>query len=274
MPGHDRLAAAVGAGAPEQTKANFDLVGPDAEAARQAGIRNQLVVVDPQSGETRAGSDGLLWIIADTPGHKLWTSILGLPVLRQLLRMGYETISYNRRVISPPRHQITCDCEPEVTVGRRLMLIVPLLLVSLVIAAAFGAAVFVGWNLGAASDGALVQMAISTGWLVLIVAGLLLLGGMRGLDYVAHLVVTMFAGALILVPAAVLAPLVPRPASVAIGVLSLMFCFSTMFKMQHRRVAALHLSWAWLWAWTLVMLASFAGVVAWRFGTQIVAAMH
>src|SRR6476660_3965437 len=127
---------------PDQLRSNHVLEGADLDTVRAAGIRNQLVVLDPISRETRSGTDGLLWIIGDNLGHPLWVRILSWPLVRQLLRFGYETVSYNRRVISPPRHQIVCDCEPEVTLARRLMLIVPLVVFSLALAAAFGAALF------------------------------------------------------------------------------------------------------------------------------------
>ena len=247
----------------EQTRPNYELEAADAELARQAGIRNQLVVFDPNMHETRVGSDGLLWIIGETRGYHTLTRLLNLPGVRQLVSFGYKAISYNRRIISPPAHQIVCDCEPEVTVGRRLSLVVPVLILGMAIAAGFGAAAFVGCELGSAAHGALLMTAATgVGWLLMAIVGFAAFGGMRGLDYVSHLAVTLFGGALVLLPGAVLIAWLPRPVAVAIAILSLMFCISTMFKMQVRRVKALQLSFAWLWAWSVVLTASFLGIVA------------
>ncbi len=254
---------------PEQLRSNHELDPGELETAQQAGIRNQLVVIDPASGEVRAGSDGLLWIVGDKPGYGALVGLLSLPGLRHLLRFGYEIVSYNRRIISPPAHQIRCDCEPEVTVGRRLTLIVPAWLFSIVAVAGYGAAAFVGWQLGTAAAGAVfMTVGCYTGWLLLATAGLVLLPGKR-LDYVAHLSVTMFTGALILLPAIALMPWLARWASVAIGVLALMFCFSTMFKMQVRRVKVQQLGLPWLWGWTAAMLGAFAVCVTVYFRGQL-----
>ena len=132
---HDRAVAALKLVRAEQTRSNHDLEGADLESVRAAGIRNQVVVLDPQTRETRVGSEGLVWLIGDNLGNPLFMRIWSWPGFRQVMRLGYEAISYNRRVISPPRHRIVCDCEPEVTVARRMSLIVPVLLLSLVLVA-------------------------------------------------------------------------------------------------------------------------------------------
>ncbi len=254
----------------EQTHANHDLDAADAELARQAGIRNQLVVIDPVTRQTRVGSDGLLWIVGETAGYRSLTRLFSLPGFRQLLNFGYQAVSYNRRIISPPAQQIVCDCEPQVTVFRRLTLMVPLAVLSVLIMAGFGAAVFVGCGLGDPLAGVvLMEVASGVGWLIAGTAGATLLRGMRGLDYVGHLVVTMFAGSLVLLPGAMVLAFLPRPAAVALAVLSLMFSCSTMFKMQVRRVTRQSLSYFWLWGWALVMLAGFGSTLATFFRQQL-----
>jgi predicted DCC family thiol-disulfide oxidoreductase YuxK len=255
---------------PEQLRSNHDLEGADLEAARRAGIRNQLVVLDLATGETRAGSDGLLWIIGENAHYRFLMRLLGLPGIRQIVRFKYETISYNRRVISPPRHQIVCDCEPEVTLGRRMALIVPLILVSIALVAGFGAAAFVSWGLGDAATGAVFsEIAAGAGWIVMIFAGLVLLRGMLRIDYLAHLAVTMYTGALVLVPAALLTLVLPRGAAIAVDTLSVLASFALMFAMQRRRVAAIGLRSAWLWAWAIVVAAATIGSILSHFRAEI-----
>jgi predicted DCC family thiol-disulfide oxidoreductase YuxK len=255
---------------PEQTRANYDLEDAELEAARRAGIRNQLVVFDPRSGETRPGSDGLLWIIGDNPRYRWLALLLGLPGIRQVVRFKYEAISYNRRIISPPRHQIVCDCEPEVTVGRRLTLIVPLVIAAASVVAGFGATVFHSWHLGDAAEGAVFSLiAGGCGWLIMAIAAFVLLRVMPALDYVGHLAVTMFAGALALLPAALLTLVVPREAAIAVDALAVLAGFALMFAMQRRRVGALKLKAAWLWAWTLAVVLGTAGCVLSHFRADI-----
>jgi predicted DCC family thiol-disulfide oxidoreductase YuxK len=237
---------------PEQTRANYDLVGAEQELARAAGIRNQLVVFDAETHETRVGSDGLLWIIRDHTRFPTLVGLLGLPGVRQLVRFGYEAISYNRRIVSPPRHQIVCDCEPEVTVGRRLTLIVPLVAAWCVLALV--------WS--GSTTGLIVAAAP---WVILALAALVVLPGMLKIDYLGHLAVTMFTGALLLVPAILLMRVLPGAAYATINAVALVGGFGLMFAMQRKRVAALKLSRAWLWAWVLLVAAATAAAIVSHF---------
>jgi predicted DCC family thiol-disulfide oxidoreductase YuxK len=238
---------------PEQARRIHELEQADFEAVYAAGIRNQLVVIDPVTREARAGADGLLWILRENTGNHFLVRLLALPGIRELLRWGYQVISYNRRIISPPRHRIVCDCEPEVTLARRLSLILPLLALTIAIMAGFGAAVFHGLQLGDEVRGALVmEIAFGSGCLVLTLASLGLPKEKR-IDYLGHLVVTMFVGVLLLVPASVAAPFLHRPAVITLAGVSALASFSRMFLMQRRRIAALGISNGWLWAWVAAL---------------------
>jgi predicted DCC family thiol-disulfide oxidoreductase YuxK len=250
----------------EQALSNHHLSPDDLQSVRAAGIRNQLVVLDPESRETRSGIDGILWIVGENTGNHLAIRLLSLPGIRHLLRWGYQTVSYNRRVISPPRRQIVCDCEPEVTLARRLTLVVPTLVLVVLMTALFGAAVFLGWQLGDAPSGAVFMcVAAGSGWVALVAAALVLLRGEQRIDYVAHLVVTMFVGVLALVPASLLALVLPRPALIVLDGLSVLVSFLMMFAMQRRRVAAISLSSRWLWAWVIALAVGFAATTAFYF---------
>jgi predicted DCC family thiol-disulfide oxidoreductase YuxK len=243
---------------PEQTRSNHVLEGAEWETVRAAGIRNQLVVLDPHTGETRSGSDALLWIIGDNLGHPWWVRVLGWPGMRHALRWGYETISYNRRVISPPRHQVVCDCEPEVTLARRLMLAVPVVILTFIISALFASAVFYAAGLGDALAGALFStVALATSWAAIGAAAIVLLRGQQRIDYLAHLAVTFLVGALVALPASLVVGFVPRDAAIAIA--SSLAGASTwlMVAMQRRRVTAIGLSARWLWAGIVAIGAGF-----------------
>lgn len=252
---------------PEQTRANYDLTGADLEAAQAAGIRNQLVVLDAETRETRSGVDGLLWVFAENTGHPLFFRMLRLPGIRHLLQCGYEAISYNRRIISVPRHQIVCDCEPEVTLARRLSMVVPLVVLSIVLVGGFGAAVFVGGQLGEALAGTeFAIVAVGSGYLALALAGALLLSGEQRIDYISHLTTTLFIGALVLLPVSLLALLLPLPAVIGLVGLSALASFAMMFAMQRRRTRALKLSSTWVGAWIAALVAGIGATSWFTFG--------
>jgi predicted DCC family thiol-disulfide oxidoreductase YuxK len=247
---------------PEQTRSNHDLEGDDLQSIRAAGIRNQLVVLDPDSRETRAGSDGLVWLIGDNLGNPWWMRVWTWPGFRQVLSFGYEAISYNRRVISPPRHRIACDCEPEVTLARRMALVVPVLLLTFLLAAAFGACVLRGWRLDNAIGGIwFVPAALGAGLVPLALVALVSLRGEQRIDYLAHLAITTFAGTAVLLPFGLAALFLPREAATAIVCLSGAGSLAMMFFMQRRRVAAVGLGGRWLWGWLASLSVGF-GLVA------------
>lgn len=244
----------------QQARSNHDLHGQDLDDVRAAGIRNQLVVLDPATRETRAGAPALLWIIGDNLGHPWWVRLLGLPGMRQLVQFGYETVSYNRRIISPPRHQIVCDCEPEVTLARRLMLIVPASLKAALFTALLCLAlVYRGEQ---AWPGVALCLAIgSAGWLLLGMLAAVLLPREKSLDYVAHLAFTSVMGSVAPLVASPLVALLPTTAALAVAGVALGGSFAVMFRMQRKRVAALRLSRLWLAGWAVLAGLSAGGML-------------
>jgi hypothetical protein len=243
---------------PQQTRSNHELDPTDFETVAAAGIHNQLVVFDPRTRETRAGVDGLLWMMQENTGNQILVRLVALPGPRHLLKWGYQAISYNRRIISPPRHRIVCDCEPEVILGRRLSLIVPVLVLTMLLVGGFGAAVYVGWQLGDAREGALLGViAVAASCMVLALASLILEEGKR-IDYLGHAVITLLVGGLILVPASLAAPFVPRGAAMAVVYLSVVLSLALMLAMQRRRIAALAIPNWWSWIWLAVMSLAIA----------------
>ncbi len=240
---------------PDQTRSNHDLSDADFAIVNAAGIRNQLVVLDLRTRETRAGTDGLLWFLREKTGNNLLVRLFGLPGFRHLLRVGYEAISYNRRIISPPRNQIVCDCEPEATLARRLTLIVPVLLCAVLLVALFGATAFHAGELGDALAGALLALLGISGLAVMIVVALVALPADKRIDYIGHLAITTLAGALLLVPAMLVSfALVPSVRRlIAADSLSVLVSAGLMFAMQRRRTAVLALSQRWLWGWVVAL---------------------
>jgi predicted DCC family thiol-disulfide oxidoreductase YuxK len=258
-----RLLARYHLVAPEQMRSNHELAGAELQSARDAGIRNQLVVLDRRTGETRSGSDGLLWIVGENPRYRLVARLLGLPVARHALRWGYETISYNRRIISPPGHQIVCDCEPDVTLARRLMLIVPALIVSNAAIAVFGATVLTRIaGLSAPFSALAVFSAAAVGFAALAAAVLVLLRGQNRVDYWGHFSLALLAGSLLLVPASAVAPFVSPNVVVAIACGSIVAAVAVGGLMLRRRAQALGLSGLRAWAGAIAWAAGFAATLA------------
>lgn len=246
---------------PDQTRGIHELDRADFDAVYAAGIRNQLVVIDPVTREARTGSDGLLWILRENTGNHFLIRLLALPGMRHLLGWGYQIISYNRRIISPPRRRIVCDCEPEVTVARRLSLILPVLAITMLLMAGIGAAAFRGWELGDAGSGALCMVIAVGSVCAVLAAGSIFLPKEKRIDYLGHLVVTMFVGALVLAPVSLLTPLVGQSGLIVLDGASVLASVALMFAMQRRRVAALAISKAWVWAWLVALGAGF-GITA------------
>lgn len=245
-----------------QVRSNHDLDGELLHLAQNAGIRNQLVVIDPASGTTRTGVDGLLWLVRDTHPRAWWPGVAALPGIRHLLQLGYEIVSYNRRILSPPKHRIRCDCEPQATVGRRLSLIVPATIAAAGLLGLAGAGLFRGLEIGAPLIGAaLVTLAAALPWIALAVAAAIALHGEQRIDTFAHLAVTALVGAALLAPVAMAWWLTPT-ATIVLASAATLVSARQMFRMQRKRVPAADLSEHWLAAWVAANAASIVAVAA------------
>ena len=248
---------------PEQTVSNHELSADDLTAARAAGLRNELIVLDPATGELRRGTDGLLWIVRDNRRQRFLVSVLSLAGFRHVLRLGYQTIAYNRRIISPPETRIVCDCEPELTGARRMMLVVPALVFNAVVLCGSGAALFAATGWDRPLDGALAFAAsiVAIG-LVLGMAALVGMPREKRLDYLGHVAVTLFCGATAFLPIAMLAAFLPREWAMAGFALSAAVSLMISIAMQPRRVAALGLHQAWVLVWVLAAVSAGGACLA------------
>lgn len=96
-----------------------------------AGIRNEMAVVDPASGEIRTGLPAILAFLRDAPGIGALARAVDRPWLRGPLSIVYRTIAYNRRVIAPPPpRDIACACDPDPHLGFNALFLAVLLLVA------------------------------------------------------------------------------------------------------------------------------------------------
>lgn len=123
--------------------------GERKHAMEEAGIRNEMLVLDEGSEEIRTGIDGFLWLLEDSR----WSGLagpLGIAPARGLLRFGYRAIAYNRRVLAPPRKGIVCECDPDPHLGFRIVFLFVASLVTLGSVSLVGVAVRRAFGIGGA----------------------------------------------------------------------------------------------------------------------------
>lgn len=192
---------------PEERRREFQSYeGEPAERLAAAGFRNEMAVFEPASGEIRTGIPGFLWLLRDGRFGAL-ARLLDRPFFVKPISGAYHMISYNRRILAPPRSAIRCACDPDDRPGYQLALMVLLLVFTLAIGALFGAAVAAGSGVVRPGQGALRGLlAAGAGWAVLAVAALVAVPGGVRLRFLAHLAVVAAIGAAVLLPATLLAP--------------------------------------------------------------------
>jgi hypothetical protein len=117
---------------------SFD--GELAARLEQAGIRHEMLVHDPESGELRPGIEGFLWLLGDSRFRGL-ARLLSPAPLRALMRLVYRTIAYNRRILAPPPRGIVCACDPDPHAGFRALFLGAMTLFVVAGAWLFGVAV-------------------------------------------------------------------------------------------------------------------------------------
>jgi predicted DCC family thiol-disulfide oxidoreductase YuxK len=100
-----------------------DVEGELAVALVEAGIRNEMAVVEPDSGRILSGVPGLFRLLEETWARP-FVRLLDRPVLREICVVLYRFIGFNRRFLSLPRPRaIRCACEPDPHAGYNLALV-------------------------------------------------------------------------------------------------------------------------------------------------------
>ena len=238
----------------EQRRLAFQDAPPElARRFREADIGNQMLVLDPSTGELKGGAAGLLWLLSDAWIGPLARLLARGPLLRPIEAV-YGFISSNRRLFAAPRPRgVACACEPDDSPGRQWLFTALCGLFAVLVLLLLGRAERLdpGRNGPLGAFGPLVQ----AGWpwcLPALLAGTL--HGGLGRRYLAHLAATAAAGALILLPlaaAALLWPTALRGAFAPLLQLSCAAAAALMFAMQRRRVAYLGLARGWLARWAV-----------------------
>ena len=225
-----------------------------AQRLLDAGMRDEMAVLDPVSDQIRTGIPGFLWLLRDT--RAAWVArLLDRPWMHRVLGAAYHLLGYNRRTLAPPSRPvgIVCDCDPEYRPGWLLALIVLLLGFALGMTALFGAVVAAETGLATPAQGAFrMLVAAGSGWVLLILLAPALPRDRR-FPFLGHLGMVMAGGLLVLVPSMLLAPLLKGPWIAGLFALSVTASFLLMLRMLRRRLAYLQLSPAWLAGWVAAL---------------------
>ncbi len=123
-------------------EADPQITSNDATLAER--IRVEVLLVDPTNKQIYGGIDALRQLARMTPQYHWLAQVLELPLVYESARFLYETISYNRRLLSPPkRNGVTCECDPPDSPTARLhLLLLIILFVTLVVSLVFCASGF------------------------------------------------------------------------------------------------------------------------------------
>jgi hypothetical protein len=247
---------------PEERRRTFQSYdGEVAERLAAAGFRNELAVLEPASGEMKLGIPGFLWLFRDGWLAPLARLLDHRPLVAALTVL-YHLVSYNRRILAPPRSAIRCACDPDDRPGYQLALIVLLLVWATAVTALFGAAVAAASDLATAPQGAAwMVLAAGAGWAAVFLAALALPPDVR-LRFLGHLGMVMATGVLPLVPAALLAPFLSGPWLAAVVLAAVAASFAVMARQLARRLRYLGLSRGWLAGWAAALWAG-AAVAFW-----------
>lgn len=236
-----------------QRKPYQEYEGDLAQRMWEAEIRNEILVLDSDSGELRAGAPGILWMLRETwvgPAARLFE----LRPLIDLVSLSYSFIAYNRRFLSPPRPQgIACSCDPDDRPGYQWLLVALFGAFSLGVVTLLGAVAPPEVRLMGSRLGEVAPAVKAFGpWALPALLALTLARGTR-LKYLAHLVSTAAGGSVLLLPAGLLGAAFPAASDPSFSTLLQLSCLAAgglMFCMQRRRIAYLGLPPARLWIWT------------------------
>lgn len=192
-----------------------------------AGAHDEMAAWDPERDEIRIGIDGLLWALEGA-----WIApllVLARPAfVRWPLRQLYRTVAYNRRVISPPPEGVRCACEPLYSARYAWALGV----------LGLGLYTLLAWILGR-----LVLGPAGERWILAPLFGgyaaaalpALTASGRKRTDRLGHLAVVGVMGMAILIPPALLGPLLPRVAWIALLSAALPLAFFVVDRAVDRR---------------------------------------
>lgn len=241
--------ARLGLVGPERTKPFQDYQGETSERLWDAGIRNEIAVLEETTGTIRSGVDGLIWILRSSWARPI-VALAALPPFLWLARSGYALVAYNRHLLAPKDPaRIRCACNADFRPGYRLALLVPALVFALAVAIAFASSVAPAEPV-VQSEGKrfpFVLLALAGAW---VAAALVGLRGPRerAFDWLGHLVLAADLGAVALLPAVILARYLDGPVLRAVQIGAVGVAVLAVSGSLSRRVRAMGLGRGWFLA--------------------------
>lgn len=213
--------------------------------------RQEIPLADLSGGKTVYGMDALVLILSGK--FSFVKQLMRIKPMYWFLKKLYATISFNRRIIIPPKNsKISCDCAPDFNLKYRVVFILFAILFSSLVSWWFGeiVAAYFGRNGG----GYQMLLIAGTGWALQILLAISILKHQR-MDYIGHLSVIMIIGVLLLVPGNILS-LITNYQYAIIPAISVCISSGVMLWQHSRRTAHLQLAQAWTLSWFLLLQAT------------------
>lgn len=234
-----------------------ELDGALAERVWEAGIRNEMVVLGPDTGELRTGAGGILWAFEPSWARPI-ARLLGARPFARPVSFLYHVISYNRRILAPVPRTMSCDCDPDFHAGYRSAFMVLCGVYALALIVLLGGTVD---RIG--GPGWAVPVVVLAAWGPLLLP-LFPWTRPRSFDWLAHVLMTLAAGLTLTLPAALAAALFDGGTRLFVQGATLLLAATWTFVMLRRRVVPVDLSTSWpvLWGACLasgVVLATAVG---------------
>jgi hypothetical protein len=218
-----------------------------------AGIRNEIAVLDESSGVIVSGVPGLLSILGDSWIGPL-ARLLSFAPLAALLSVAYRHIAYNRRIIaSNPPGPIACACDPDFHLGYRLGFLFIVGALASLGAYALGLTVPVHGEGGEPGSGVSMWITWGAGWLAASLCALRL-PFEAAITWLGHLVVTALVGMMFFVPAMLTSIALEGSAQLVVLGISGTGSLTYMTRMQLRRAKLQKLGAGWVVAWCLLLV--------------------
>lgn len=222
----------------QQASADQEYLPHDAVPLDLDRARNEIALFDTKSGQVHYGLRSFLVLFSKQ--LPALAPLFGTPWTERLIRPLYRLVSYNRKVISPPRvFEEEGACTPDFKLGWRLAY----LLIGSLITAMILAAYALKLPLAADSAGLARELTICLGQLLF--QGLIVrsIRRERLWHYLGNIVTISMVGALGLLPVLLIDALFELPVAVIVG--HFVVVLFLMLKEHVRRVKYLQLPW-WL----------------------------
>jgi len=218
--------------------------------------RNEIPIVELQSGNIFYGVEGLIKILAQR--FPVIEGITRLLFIRWFITRLYKLISFNRRIIIPAKAcRSKFDCAPVFNLKYRLLFMILSALIATTITFLFGVSIHELLSDSIRQSGIYFLLIAGSGWVLQFLFSFLLQE--KQFDYLSHLSVVMLIGVLVLLPPITINFLAGR-IIMSTTIITLCISGGIMLWQLVRRVRLLGISKGWIVAW---LISLYGGAVFW-----------